>query len=85
MRAISGRLLGTVDIVRDTSELADDFRAMTEAAMAKEVAGAMLRVWTPQGAKVRYIKQVAPAISDLTPMRTPVDTRHQRVSHRRVG
>ena len=48
---------------------------MTEAAMAKEVAGAMLRVWTPQGARVRYLKQVAPTISDLTPMRAPVDVR----------
>ena len=39
LRAISARLLGTVDIVRDPTELADDFRAMTEAAMAKEVGG----------------------------------------------
>jgi hypothetical protein len=39
---------------------------MMQASMAKEVAGIALRVWTPQRATVRFIKQVAPAVEDLT-------------------
>ena len=34
--------------------------------MAKEVADVALRVWTPQHATVRFVKQVAPAVGDLT-------------------
>jgi hypothetical protein len=73
LRAISSKFLGTVDIVPDAIGLAADFRAMTEAAMAKAVAGTHLRVWTPLGATLRYVKQVAPEIRDLTPMRTSVN------------
>ena len=47
--------------------------------------GATLRVWTPRGATLRYVKQVAPEIRDLTSMRTPVDALHGRLSHGRVG
>ena len=39
---------------------------MTGAAMDKNVADVWLRLWTPQGAVVRFVKQVAPAVEDLT-------------------
>jgi hypothetical protein len=71
LRKIATALLGTVDIVPDPAGLAADFEAMMEASMAKEVAGVMLRVWTPQHATVRFVKQVAPTVEDLTARRTP--------------
>ena len=66
LRRISSALLGTVDIVADPSGLADDFRAMMENAMGKEVADVALRVWTPANAAVKFVKQVAPAVEDLS-------------------
>ena len=70
VRRISSALLGTVDIVPDPGGLAADFTAMMEAAMGKQVADVSLRVWTPQHATVRFLKQVAPAVEDLTGRRT---------------
>ncbi|MGA5702301.1 vWA domain-containing protein [Peterkaempfera bronchialis] len=70
LRRISAALLGTVDIVADPSGLEADFRAMMETAMAKEVADVSLRVWTPQNALVKFVKQVAPTVADLTDRRT---------------
>lgn len=72
LRKVSSALLGTVDIVADPAGLADDFRAMTEAAMGKAVADVALRVWTPRGATVRFVKQVAPTVEDLTGRRVDV-------------
>ena len=66
LRTISTALLGTVDIVPDPSGLAADFAAMMESAMGKQVADVALRVWTPQTATVKFVKQVAPAVDDLT-------------------
>ncbi len=66
LRRISSALLGTVDIVADPSGLAADFRAMMQNAMGKEVADVALRVWTPANASVRFVKQVAPNVEDLT-------------------
>jgi hypothetical protein len=70
LRRISSALLGTVDIVPDPAGLAADFAAMMENAMGKQVADVSLRVWTPQHATVRFVKQVAPAVADLTGRRT---------------
>ena len=66
LRRISSALLGTVDIVPDPSGLAADFAAMMETAMGKQVADVSLRVWTPQHATFRFLKQVAPVVEDLT-------------------
>jgi hypothetical protein len=70
LRRIATALLGTVDIVADPAGLAADFQAMMQASMAKEVADVALRVWTPQHATVRFVKQVAPAVEDLSARRT---------------
>ncbi|KOG53756.1 von Willebrand factor A [Streptomyces griseoflavus] len=67
---IAAALLGTADIVADPSGLAADFTRMMEAAMGKEVADVTLRLWTPQGAEVAFVKQVAPSVADLTGRRT---------------
>ena len=70
LRKISETLLGSVDIVAEPEDLEEDFRAMTTAAMGKEVADVALRVWTPQGATVKFVKQVEPTLLDLTARRT---------------
>ncbi|MEU2787620.1 VWA domain-containing protein [Streptomyces sp. NPDC007100] len=67
---IASALLGTADIVADPAGLAADFTRMMEAAMGKEVADVGLRLWTPQGAHVAFVKQVAPTVADLTARRT---------------
>lgn len=66
LRRIAGGLLGTVDIVADPVNLADDFRAMVEGAMGKAVADVRLRLWSPQGSTIKFVKQVAPNVADLT-------------------
>ncbi|RKN11081.1 vWA domain-containing protein [Streptomyces radicis] len=63
---IASALLGTADIVAEPEGLAADFTAMMEAAMGKEIGDVCLRLWTPQGAEVGFVKQVAPTVEDLT-------------------
>ncbi|MFD3582861.1 VWA domain-containing protein [Streptomyces sp. NPDC058683] len=63
---VASALLGSVDIVADPSGLADDFRQMMENAMGKGVADVALRVWTPEGSEIKWVKQVAPTVGDLT-------------------
>ncbi|MFJ9364565.1 VWA domain-containing protein [Nocardia sp. NPDC101769] len=70
LRKVSSALLGTCDIVADPKDLAADFQAMTTAAMGKSVADVALRLWTPRGAAVKFVKQVAPELLDLTGRRT---------------
>jgi hypothetical protein len=72
LRQIASALLGTVDIVADPEHLEADFRAMAEAAMGKSVADVALRVWTPQAATIRFVKQVMPTVEDLTGKRATV-------------
>jgi von Willebrand factor type A C-terminal domain/von Willebrand factor type A domain len=71
LRRVSEALLGTVDIVPDPAGLAADFAAMMKNSMGKQVADVALRVWTPQHATLKFVKQVAPAVEDLTARRTP--------------
>ncbi|MDX6512461.1 MAG: hypothetical protein QOE36_1965 [Gaiellaceae bacterium] len=66
LRRIASALLGSVDIIADPADMADDFRSMTEAAMGKSTGAVSLRCWTPQGATVAFVRQVAPTIEDLT-------------------
>jgi von Willebrand factor type A C-terminal domain/von Willebrand factor type A domain len=70
LRKISTALLGTVDIVPDPAGLAADFEEMMRGAMSKQLPDVMLRVWTPQTAVAKFVKQVAPAIDDLTGRRS---------------
>ncbi|MFJ8163182.1 VWA domain-containing protein [Streptomyces sp. NPDC096136] len=72
---IASALLGSADIVADPAHLAEDFTLMMEKAMGKEVADVALRVWTPVGAEIRYVKQVSPSVQDLTGRRTEAGPR----------
>jgi von Willebrand factor type A C-terminal domain/von Willebrand factor type A domain len=76
LRTVASALLGSVDIVARPEGLAADFQALTGAAMGKSVPDLWLRLWTPQGATVRFLKQVAPTVEDLTDRR--VDAGRQR-------
>ncbi|WNV86519.1 VWA domain-containing protein [Umezawaea sp. Da 62-37] len=75
LRKIAEAMLGTVDIVADPLGLAEDFRAMTATAMGKAVGGVSLRLWTPEGASVRFLKQVSPTVLDLTGRRAEAGPR----------
>ncbi|MWA11183.1 VWA domain-containing protein [Streptomyces sp. BA2] len=72
---IASALLGTADIVADPSGLSADFTQMMEAAMGKEVADVSLRLWTPMGAEIKFVKQVAPTVEELTDRRTEAGPR----------
>ncbi|MFE0320621.1 vWA domain-containing protein, partial [Streptomyces albogriseolus] len=72
---IASALLGTADIVADPAGLAADFTRMMETAMGKEVADVSLRLWTPAGATVAFVKQVAPTVEELTGRRTEAGPR----------
>jgi hypothetical protein len=52
--------------------MAEEFALLMRAAMSRGVASADLRVWTPQGARVLFVRQVAPAVEDLTARRRDV-------------
>ncbi|MFE1336095.1 VWA domain-containing protein [Streptomyces sp. NPDC058733] len=72
---IASALLGTADIVADPAGLAADFTRMMETAMGKEVADVALRVWTPVGTTIKFVKQVAPTVEELTSRRTEAGPR----------
>ncbi|WP_406402323.1 VWA domain-containing protein [Streptomyces sp. NBC_00879] len=72
---IASALLGTADIVANPAELARDFTSMMENAMGKEVADVALRLWTPVGVEIKFIKQVAPTVEELTGRRTEAGPR----------
>jgi uncharacterized protein YegL len=73
LREVSTALLGTVDIVPAPHQLADAFSDMMRQAMGRGVAEAQLRVWTPQGARVLFVRQVSPTVEDLTGRRVDVN------------
>lgn len=73
--AIASALLGTADIVADPAGLAADFTQMMENVMGKEVADVALRLWTPVGVEIKFVKQVAPTVAELTDRRTGASPR----------
>lgn len=75
LRVIASTLLGTADGLEDAAELPAAFQAMTEQAMGKAVADVKLRLWTPAGAAIRFVKQVYPQVEDLTARRREVSAR----------
>jgi hypothetical protein len=73
LRQITSALLGEVDIITDPSGMEADFTAFLDRAIGKTIANVDLRVWTPKGATVRFVRQVAPTIEDLTGKATEID------------
>jgi von Willebrand factor type A C-terminal domain/von Willebrand factor type A domain len=72
LRDVATTLLGTVDIVPEPDGLVADFEEMMAASMAKEVAEVTVRVWTPAHGTIRFLRQVAPALENLTRRRADV-------------
>ncbi|MEU6383479.1 VWA domain-containing protein [Streptomyces bauhiniae] len=72
---VASALLGTADIVADPARLTEDFTRIMESTMGKEVADVALRVWTPLGTRIKFMKQVAPTVEELTDRRTEAGPR----------
>ncbi len=85
LRGISSALLGSVGLIAEPEKMEEDFRQMMQAAMARGVADAQLRVWAPQGAEILFVRQVAPAIEDLTGARRHRERTRARLSDGLVG
>lgn len=66
LRRIASALLGEADIIVDPADMPADFRAMIDSAMGKATPALSLRVWTPRGAALAFVRQVAPSIEELT-------------------
>lgn len=75
LRQIASTLLGSADGLEDPSELVESFRDMVSGALGKGVADVSLRLWTPANSTISYLKQVFPAVEDLTARRTEVSAR----------
>lgn len=72
LRAVATALLGTVDLVPGPQQLATEFESLMRTSMGRGVAEAGLRVWTPQGGQVLFVRQVSPEMEDLTVWRRPI-------------
>jgi hypothetical protein len=66
LRSIASALLGSVELIADPAGMEADFEALMRQAMSRGVPDARVRVWTPKGASVLFVRQVAPSIEDLT-------------------
>ncbi|KAB7745261.1 VWA domain-containing protein [Nostocoides sp. F2B08] len=73
IRRIATNLLGTVDIIPQPHQMSDQFRDIMRTSMARGVAEAELRVWTPQGAHILFVRQVSPTVEELTSRRRPIN------------
>lgn len=73
LRLVATALLGTVDIIPSPEDMEAEFRRIITGSMAKQVANVALRLWSPKGATIEFLKQVSPAIEDLTPKAVAVD------------
>ncbi|MCL2466423.1 MAG: VWA domain-containing protein [Micrococcales bacterium] len=67
LRDIASTLLGEVALIADPADLAADFDAVMRMSMARGVPEVRMRVWTPQGASLLFVRRVAPTVEDLTP------------------
>ena len=70
---IAEALMGGVELIRTWDGLPEDFARLMEQSMGRGVADAQLRVWSPQGAEVLFVKQVSPTLEDLSPRRTQLN------------
>jgi hypothetical protein len=66
LRLVTSTLLGQVELIAEPDQMDDDFKDFLERAIGKSVADVRLRLWAPQGSRLRFLRQVAPAIEDLT-------------------
>jgi hypothetical protein len=68
LQTISDALLGTTDIIPHPSQMGAEFEAIVERRMSKQVRSVLLQILTPVGGRIKFVKQVAPEMMDLTSM-----------------
>ncbi|HEY6532519.1 MAG TPA: VWA domain-containing protein [Acidimicrobiales bacterium] len=73
LRRIAETLLGSVELISDPKDMAEDFRSVMRAAASRGVPDASLRVWVPVGGDVVFVRQVSPTVEDLTARGVAVD------------
>jgi hypothetical protein len=79
LKYIASSLLGNAEAVTDASKLAEDFQDFLNRSVAKSVAGATLRLWSPKTSKLVLVKQVSPDIIDLMPQIKRIDDKNVEV------
>lgn len=75
LRTIATGLLGTVDVVPRPDDLSAEFTRVISSALSRATDRVTLRIWTPVGASVAFLRQVAPDLRDLTGSGRVVDER----------
>jgi hypothetical protein len=65
VQQISTTLLGKASLIPEPAGVERAFRAAIEKANAKSLKDVRLRLWTPQGTSVVFVKQVSPTLDDL--------------------
>jgi hypothetical protein len=66
VQEIARALLGKASLVPEPAGIDAAFRAAMEKASSKALKDVRLRIWTPQGANVVFVKQVNPTIEEMT-------------------
>lgn len=66
VQEIARELLGKAALVPDPAGIEAAFRTAIEKASAKTLKDVRLRLWTPQGAQMSFVKSVNPTIEDMT-------------------
>ncbi|ELS33425.1 MULTISPECIES: vWA domain-containing protein [Pseudanabaena] len=66
LQEIASKLLGTTDIIPHPDAIEADFRNILNKAMSKSISDVAMRIWTPQGARILFCKQVSPEINELS-------------------
>lgn len=66
VQQIAAKLLGKASLIPEPAGVDAAFRAAIERARGKALKDVRLRLWTPQGARIVFVKQVNPTIEELT-------------------
>ncbi len=67
VQRIAGALLGKASVIPDLAGVEAAFAEAIQKARGKALKDVRLRLWTPEGATIAFVKQVNPTIDDLTP------------------
>lgn len=66
LRLIQRALGGSVDIIREPSDLSGDFAVILDRAKSLAMSDVYLQIWTPVGATIKMVKQFGTEILDLS-------------------
>ncbi len=77
VQQIASALLGKASLIPDAKGIEAAFRAAMTKASSKAIKDVRLRLWSPQGARLVFFKQVNPQIEDLTSRARPLSPQVQ--------